>query len=92
MYPVIKARLERNELLLALLRGERGQEAAEFFQSAFQKDKTPSVKVMDQYCLAAAQKQLGNLEQEKEALRYVADHGNTMWVAGQAKERLKEIA
>jgi tetratricopeptide (TPR) repeat protein len=91
LYPFIKARMERNEKLLALLRQENPQEVAAFFQEVFQQDKTLSVKVMDQYCLALAQQQLGNLDEEKAALRYVAEYGNTMLVATRAKKRLAEL-
>jgi tetratricopeptide (TPR) repeat protein len=91
LYPFIKARLERNEMLLSLLRQENPQQVVEYFQAAFQQDKTPSVKVMDQHCLALAQRQLGNADEEKAALRYVAEHGKTMLVATLAKERLAEL-
>jgi hypothetical protein len=46
---------------------------------------------MDEYCLALAQRQLGNEDEEKVALRYVAEHGNTMLVATLARERLEEL-
>lgn len=91
LYPVIRERLERNHHLLNILKGEQLQEAADYFRSAFQRDKAASVKVTDQYVLAAACRRLGDSAQETQALRYVAEHGNTMAVTALAKARLAEL-
>lgn len=94
MSKLLKAQINslhfQKQLYLQMARGDfDGVQlvCSEYFKSA----KTRRGKAHAQYRLAAVYEHNGKMDDAREAYRYVAENGNQLWVARQAREKLNSL-
>lgn len=86
---VLYSRCQRMRLLLQM--GRSNFDGVQlYFSEEFQTAQNRQGKVTAQYRLAQTYEHEGKTDKAREAYLYVAENGNTLWVARQAREMLKK--